>query len=248
MVTRRPLVAAAGALEEIPVGDTVPGNAVVYGSSAASAVEGNDARVTGDQAAATASIRTLGTGGLQASPGDHDHGISYRPADHGLLAWAFDPALAGVAGTLSANATVYLVKLLPIAGTATKLYWYVTTAGATPTAGRNEVGLYSAAGTLLTATNVDSSISASGLKTTTITGQALAVGAPVWVGLVFNATTPPTLARGTTMSTGSLTNVGLAAAGYRFATNGTAANTLPASITPGTNAFAPFALWAALGS
>lgn len=44
--------------------------AVAYGSAAATAVQGNDARVTADQAAATASIRTLGTGATQACAGN----------------------------------------------------------------------------------------------------------------------------------------------------------------------------------
>jgi len=47
--------------------------AVAYGSTAGSAVQGNDTRVTADQAAATASIRTLGTGALQAAAGNHTH-------------------------------------------------------------------------------------------------------------------------------------------------------------------------------
>lgn len=44
--------------------------AVAYGSAASTAVQGNDARVTADQAAGTASIRTLGTGALQAAAGN----------------------------------------------------------------------------------------------------------------------------------------------------------------------------------
>lgn len=44
--------------------------AVAYGSAAGTAVQGNDARVTADQAAGTASIRTLGTGALQAAAGN----------------------------------------------------------------------------------------------------------------------------------------------------------------------------------
>lgn len=46
---------------------------VAYGSIAGTAVQGNDARVTADQAAATASIRTIGTGALQAAAGNHTH-------------------------------------------------------------------------------------------------------------------------------------------------------------------------------
>lgn len=47
--------------------------AVSYGSTAGTAVQGNDARVTADQAAGTASIRTIGTGALQAAAGNHTH-------------------------------------------------------------------------------------------------------------------------------------------------------------------------------
>jgi hypothetical protein len=43
--------------------------AVAYGSAAGTAVQGNDARVVADQAAGTASIRTLGTGAQQAASG-----------------------------------------------------------------------------------------------------------------------------------------------------------------------------------
>lgn len=46
---------------------------VDYGTTIGTAVQGNDARVTADQVAATASIRTLGTGALQAAAGNHNH-------------------------------------------------------------------------------------------------------------------------------------------------------------------------------
>jgi len=46
---------------------------VQYGAAAGTAVQGNDARVTADQAAGTASIRTLGTGSQQAAAGNHTH-------------------------------------------------------------------------------------------------------------------------------------------------------------------------------
>jgi phage-related tail fiber protein len=48
---------------------------IQYGSSANTSVQGNDARVVADQAAATASIRTLGTGALQAAAGNHNHSL-----------------------------------------------------------------------------------------------------------------------------------------------------------------------------
>lgn len=54
---------------------------VAYGSTTGTAVQGDDARVTADQAAGTASIRTLGAGALQAAAGDHAHaGVHVLPA------------------------------------------------------------------------------------------------------------------------------------------------------------------------
>lgn len=46
---------------------------VSYGAAAGTAVQGNDTRVVADQAAATASIRTIGAGALQAAAGNHTH-------------------------------------------------------------------------------------------------------------------------------------------------------------------------------
>ena len=51
---------------------------VAYGSTSGTAVQGNDARVTADQAAGTASIRTLGAGAQQAAAGN-DNRITGAP-------------------------------------------------------------------------------------------------------------------------------------------------------------------------
>lgn len=48
---------------------------VDYGSTAGTAVQGNDARVTADQTPSVASIRTLGIGANQAAAGNHAHTI-----------------------------------------------------------------------------------------------------------------------------------------------------------------------------
>lgn len=171
------------------------------------------------------------------------------PVNHGLTGWTYDPALA-TTGSLLTNGTVYLSKVhIPDDVSITKIYWWVTTAGATPTTGQNWVGLYSAAGTRLATTDVGSVISSTGLKTTTITSTSLAAGSFVWVAMVFNASTAPTVARAT--GNGGLAtavNAGLTSGTYRFATNGTTQTSLPASITPGSNTAAGFAgPWAGIG-
>jgi hypothetical protein len=170
------------------------------------------------------------------------------PDNHNLVAWAYDSP-SGTTASTAVNGTVYLVKMMVNqACTITKIYWHVGTIGATPTSTQNNVGLYSSAGTRLATTNVDTSISSLGMKTTTITGQALTAGSFVWVGMVFNATTPPSLARCTAIGQfDQLVNVGLTAATYRFAVAGTAQTSLPVSITPASNAIPTFSYWAAIG-
>ena len=173
----------------------------------------------------------------------------HLPASHGIAAWAYDPALA-VNSTELSNGVLYLVRVnIAAPVTVTRLYWWVGNQGSSPTAGRNEVGLYASNGTLLAATNVDSAITSTGLKTTVIPGQALAASAFYWVGLVFNAAVPPTLTRASGWTgVGQAANLGLTAATYRFAVNGSGRTALPASITPAANTTPDIAgPWVAVG-
>lgn len=172
------------------------------------------------------------------------------PAGQGLSAWAFDPTCASSSTQLTAG-TVYLVKLQnPPADTVTKVYWAVATAGVTATAGQNWVGLYDSTGARLAQTGVDTDAgTGTGLKTTTITGQALAPGSFYWVAFLFNGATPPTVARATTgVAAMAVANAGTTAATMRFATGGTAQTTLPSTITPASNAAALITLWTAVGT
>ena len=172
------------------------------------------------------------------------------PVNQGVAAWSYDPSAATNASLLT-NGTVYLTKVhISEDVTATKLYWWISTAGATPTAGQNEVGIYSSAGTKLQSTNVDADISSTGLKTTTITSQALTAGSFYWIAMVFNASTAPTVARATgNTGTATAANLGLTAATFRYATNGTGATALASSITPASNTAGAFAgPWVAVGA
>lgn len=172
---------------------------------------------------------------------------SARPVDHGLVAWSFDPVLAVVSSALTGG-TVYLTKLQIHASVViTKIYWNVATAGVTPTAGQNEVGLYDSAGTRLAVTNVDSVIGSTGLKTTTITSQTLAANGFCWVAMVFNAVTIPAISRGSAAVNSAVLNVGLSAATARYATGSTAQTSLVASVTPSSFALSVLPLWVAVG-
>jgi hypothetical protein len=167
-------------------------------------------------------ITAAGTGLLTAT---------MTPADYGMASWAYDPALC-TGGTIAVNGGVYLSKLMirsPLSSVA--VHWSVTTAGASPLAGQNWVGIYEPDGDLLNAVNVDAAISSSGAKRSVLAAPLLAPF--VWVGFVFNAATPPTLARAGSFE--STPNANLSPAAYRFAKNGAGATTLPATITPASN-------------
>lgn len=173
-----------------------------------------------------------------------------KPAIHGIAAWCYDPALAVNSTQLTAG-TLYLVRLdIAAAVNATKIYWWVANTGSSAAAGQNLVGLYQSDGTLLASANVDSAFSTATLKTTTIPGTALSAGSFCWVALLFNASVTPTLTRASGWTGVDMAaNLGLTAATYRFARNGTGRTSLPSSINPAANIGTDFAgPWAAIGA
>lgn len=172
------------------------------------------------------------------------------PSAHNLLAWTYDPSHA-VNNIQLTGGTIYLAKLhISRSASVTKLYWWMSVAGDTPTAGQNFGGLYSSAGTRLVTADADATVAASaGLQTLTVASTALTAGTFVWAALVFNATTRPTV-QYASGATGALAvcNVGLTAAAFRYATAGTSQTSLPASITPASNSGSLIAgPWMAVG-
>lgn len=163
------------------------------------------------------------------------------PVDHGFKAWSGDPSLATATTTTNTGGTVYLSSLF-IRGpmTITKLYWINNTGGSGATAGQNEVGIYSSAGTRLASVNVDSMLG-SGMQTATISSTSLTAG-QYWVAAVFNASGMPGLAR-TNASLFGNNNANLTTATMRYATNATGQTTLPASITPASNSTTNAVAW-----
>lgn len=175
--------------------------------------------------------------------GGHALGMSH-PREHGAIAWTMDPTLVNGGNTMTGG-TVYLSAVyVNRAVSASKIYWGTTTAGASPTSGQNWIGLYSSAGSLLTSVGIDGRVtSANGLWGETI--SASLTPGMYWVGWVFNAGTTPTVLRGPAIN-GTLVNFNLAASSYRFATNAASQTTLPATITPSSNAAGSASFWAAI--
>lgn len=177
----------------------------------------------------TTTANSITTGTTTRSPSN-----AWLPDDHGLVAWNGDPAYSTSGNTLATGGTVYLARInIRQPATITKLWYANNAAGVTPTAGQNEIGLYNSAGTLVTSVNIDATITGTGPQSGTISATALTPGF-YWIGVVFNAGTAPTLARGSASIFGS--NIAnLSASTTRWATNGTGATVLPASITPASN-------------
>lgn len=172
------------------------------------------------------------------------------PTVHGAAAWCYDPALA-VNSTEMSVGVVYLVRVDFAADVdVTRVYWWVGNGGSGAAAGRNQVGLYAPSGTRLASTVVDADIPSTGLKTTVLPAQSLAAGSWCWVGMVFNASVPPTLTRASGWSgVGQAANFGLPPSQFRFARNGTGRTELPASIDPAANTGTDFAgPWVAVGA
>lgn len=153
------------------------------------------------------------------------------PSDHGLESWVYPPALC-TGGTAAVNGSRYLTKLYTRrARTSAAVHWAITSAGSGAVAGQNWLALYSSAGTRLGLVGIDADVSALGARRTVLAAPYEA--GFVWVAWIFNAATPPSLARGGSFE--STPNAGLTNATYQFAVNGTGLTTMSASLTPGSN-------------
>lgn len=157
-------------------------------------------------------------------------GADWMPADHGFETWTHDPG--GPASSVSGvNGTVYVVRM-PVrrAYTCAAVWWGVVVNGVTPVAGQNWVGLYDWTGVRLGQVNTDAAVTSTGGKRSVI---AAPVSGPfVWAAFLVNATTNPTLLRGSSFE--STPSINLPTVGLRAAVAGTGATALPASFDPNT--------------
>jgi hypothetical protein len=168
--------------------------------------------------------------------------LPWLPPDNTLLAANSDP-LAAQQTALATAGTLYLMKITPRSTILISTVWLgMSVVGAGASTG-SFVGVYSPAGTLLTG-SADIAASLTGalgaISNAVTTPQTVLAGASVWIALLTNlAVTQPLLCKGLAGTAASLVNADLAAASFRFATNGTALSALPASFTPSANANGP---------
>jgi len=154
------------------------------------------------------------------------------PADHNLLEWAYDPALA-VNNSLPTAGTVNWVRIkVRRARTVTNVVLYVATAGSTLTSGQCFAALYTGDGNLLSDTgNMSTTWNSAGSKTMPLNAPQSVTPGNYILGFVSNGTTQPAFAR----SAGSaIVNVGLVGgAAARFGTANTGVTTaMPAALSP----------------
>ncbi len=183
----------------------------------------------------TAGAGTVG----KAADGGHIHpfaGGMWLPADSGWLGANADYA-NGSGGVIAVAGTVYLQKIIVRKATTITNLIYACTAVGVGASTTSFAGLYNAAGTKLTgSSDIGAGFLSTGAVTCALTTpQALTAGQMVYAAVVFNlGTTQPTLLRMQNSST--ILNMGLTAATFRWATNGTGQTSLTTPLTLSSNA------------
>lgn len=177
-------------------------------------------------------------------------GNSWQPEDHGLIAWAYDPALISSSSGITSG-VAYFVKLpVRYVTTISQVWFDIAAAPSSITSGQNFFGLYRAnpgatTASLLASASADAALSSTGTKSVSITPQLVTPGYVLACVMAANFT--GTLALGRNTSAPAVGNINLSASRYRFFQN-TAGNTtsLPTSISFSSNATPAADFWAAV--
>ena len=186
---------------------------------------------------------TPGTWVTPAAPGSE-----WTPADQGLAAWSMDPASCTAAGTTLSAGFIYLVQLLLRApATLTKVHAVLGAAGSGLTSGQCLAGYYDTAGNRVAVTaDMSTTWNSAGNKAMSLTGSYAAPAGKLYAAYLFNGTTSPTFACGSTLGANFTPgNANLTAGTYRFCRSAAGQTALPANVT--LSGFTPDAnnLWAA---
>lgn len=191
---------------------------------------------------------TIAPGLLRYPVADPGVGLIY-PSDQGMTAWTFDPCGTIDTSTL-ATGTVYMAALrVRERTTLANIHLYLSSAGATLTAGQNFAGIYNASGTRIgVSADQSANWASSGAKTIPLAAPVEVYPGTYYVAVVCNGTTGITVSRGS--GNAGQVNVGLTAANARYTAGGTgwtAQTALPATGTlANRTSTSVVAFWAAL--
>ncbi|MGY1579158.1 hypothetical protein [Streptomyces sp. MN13] len=210
------------------------------GTGSGTVAAGDDSRLT-DSRTPTTHAASHATGGSDAiTPAAigalslASYGNLWTPADHGLISWSFDPASCTTTGTTLSAGFIYLIGVqLRQAATISRVHAVIGTAGSGLTAGQCLAGLYSSAGARVAVTgDMATTWNSAGNKNMTLTAGYSAAAGRYYIALLFNGTTSPTFACGSTLgATFTPGNANLSAGSYRFARSAAGQTSLPANIT-----------------
>ncbi|MFJ8027439.1 hypothetical protein [Streptomyces sp. NPDC096311] len=159
---------------------------------------------------------------------------AWTPQDHGLSAWSFDPASSSTTGTTLSAGFIYLVELqLRQPTTLNKVHAVLGAAGSGLTASQCLAGYYDTAGNRVGLTADQSAVwNSAGNKAMNLLAPYSAPAGKVYAAFLFNGTTSPTFACGSTLGAAFTPgNANLTAGAYRFCRSAAGQTALPATIT-----------------
>jgi hypothetical protein len=173
----------------------------------------------------------------------------FKASDYGLASMAYDPTIATNQSALISG-SVFMTKLMIRSNVTVNRLWYnVSVAGTSLTAGQNFIGLYDSSGNrIAVSADLSSDWTATGLKSTSFTAPVDLIPGAYYGAILCNATTPITVARGSGQST-NMMNVNLTSSTARFTQGGTgwaSVTSLPASGTLGNRSLSGIPIWMAL--
>ena len=162
------------------------------------------------------------------------YGNVWTPSDHGLTAWSFDPACCSTTGTTLSAGFIYLLEVvLRKAATISKVNAVIGAAGSGLTSGQCLAGLYDSSGNRVAITaDMSTTWASTGSKAMPLTSSYSAAAGRYYVALLFNGTTSPTFACGSTLGANFTPgNANLGAGSYRFCRSASGQTSLPTSVT-----------------
>lgn len=204
--------------------------------------------------AAVLSLIGVPAGGAQGAAlvksSSTDYAVAWQAAPiseclvQGIKSWNYDLALATANQSTDGSGWVDMVSVPLVIPTVSTVHFYVSSAGSGLTAGRNFVGLYSEAGSLLGSASTDSVFTSTGFKSVSI--SATPTGSTVYVAFLSNGTTDPKLA-GLPTSTVNGANGNRTSPTLRFASLSPGGKiTLPASFSSQSALAASQMFWAGI--